>query len=78
MVRPALGHVLVLCLVPAALAAGCGSRVDLKQALKITDISGGWYDAGIVNGKNKLVPSVTFRIEKPADVTVRPLWNVSA
>lgn len=71
--KPALGHVLVLCLVPAALATGCGSRVDLKQALKVTDISGGWYDAGIVNGKNKLVPSVTFRIEKPADVTVRPL-----
>ena len=39
----------------------------------MTDVSGGWYDFGIVDGKNKLVPSLTFRIRKPADVRLRSL-----
>jgi hypothetical protein len=53
------GRGLVLsCVLPLALsaAASCGQTVDLKQALKIADVSAGWYDAGIVDGKNKLVP----------------------
>ena len=31
--------------------------MNLKEALAVIDFRGGWYDAGIVNGKNKLVPS---------------------
>jgi len=57
----------VLLLVLAA-AASCTQSVDFKQTLQITDVSAGWYDFGIVDGKNKLVPSLTFRIRKPADV----------
>jgi hypothetical protein len=53
-----------------ALAAACTPHVDLKQALEITDTSGGWYDAGIVEGKNKIVPMVTFRLRKKADVDI--------
>ena len=35
-----------------ALAAnGCGPRVDLKQSLQVTDVSSGWFDAGIQAGK---------------------------
>lgn len=51
-------------LVLGGLTAGCGRQLDLKEALAVTDLSGGWYDAGIVNGKNKLLPSATFRLEK--------------
>ena len=52
-----------------ALAAnGCGPRVDLKQSLQVTDVSSGWFDAGIQAGKNKQVPSVTFKLKKNADV----------
>ena len=32
------------------LAAGCASRVDLKQSVQVTDVSTGWFDAGIVDG----------------------------
>lgn len=72
--KPAYRRALILYLLPAALVvAGCGRSVDLKQTLHVSDISGGWFDAGVVAGKNKLVPSVTFRINKPADITVRPL-----
>ena len=54
-------------------AASCGEPVDFKKHLQVTDVSGGWFDFGIVDGKNKLVPSVTFKIRKPADVSIRSL-----
>ena len=55
-------------------AAGCGQTVDFKQALQVTEIGGGWYDAGIVEGKNKLVPSLSLRIRKAPDV---PLGSIA-
>ena len=57
----------------ALLSSACMSAVDLKQTLQVTDTSGGWYDAGIVGGKNKLVPSVTFRVRKTRDASLRGL-----
>ena len=57
----------------ALAAASCGPTIDYKQALQVTDLSGGWYDAGIVDGKNKLVPSLSFRLHKPADVNIRSI-----
>ena len=54
----------------AALASACGKPVDLKQALQVTDVSSGWFDAGIQAGKNKLVPSVTFTLKKNAEATL--------
>lgn len=53
--------------------AACGRPVDLKQTLRISDLSGGWHDAGITEGRNKLVPSVTFRIHKSTDANLTPL-----
>ena len=61
---------LVALAVLAALASACGPPVDLKQALQVTDVSSGWFDAGIQAGKNKLVPSVTFKLKKNADVNL--------
>lgn len=63
------------CVLPLALvaAASCGKTIDLKQTLQVTDLNGGWYDAGIVDGKNKLVPTISFRLHKPADVKLRSL-----
>jgi hypothetical protein len=58
-------------LLAGALSCGaCGKPVDLKQAVQVTDVSSGWFDAGVQNGKNKLVPSVTFKLRKNADVTL--------
>jgi hypothetical protein len=57
------------CCLAMALAAGsCSKPVDLKQALELTDMSGGWFDAGVVNGRNKIVPSATFRLRKKSPV----------
>jgi hypothetical protein len=55
------------------LLAGCSKPVDLKQVLQVTDMSGGYHDAGIVEGRNKIVPSVTFRIKKSTEDGLRPL-----
>ena len=48
----------------AIAAPGCGSaETDLTQRLEMTDVTTGWYDAGIVEGnKNKLVPTVSFKL----------------
>src|SRR4029453_5613965 len=55
------------------LLAGCSKPVDLKQGLQVTDMSGGYHDAGFVDGRNKIVPSITFRIKKSTDDSLRPL-----
>ena len=52
----------------AMLSAGCGGPpVDLTKGLEIVDASTGWYDAGPVNGQNKLVPSITFELKNISD-----------
>lgn len=52
-------------------ASACGPQVDFKQALQVTELSGGWYDFGIVDGKNKLVPLLRCRIKKQPGVALR-------
>ena len=47
-----------------AVAASCNRSVDIKDEIEVVDTSSGWYDAGIVEGKNKIVPSVTFRLKR--------------
>jgi len=52
----------------ATVAQGaCGPTVDLTKGLKINIVETGWYDAGIVNGLNKLVPSVTVTLTNVSD-----------
>jgi hypothetical protein len=59
----------VACLLAAALmTSSCGETVDLRQVLEMTEISGGWFDAGIVGGRNKIVPNVSFRLKKRGSV----------
>lgn len=63
----ARGSVWACLLAAVLLAVSCSRSVDVKQALEVADATSGWYDAGIVNGKNKIVPSVTFRLKKKPD-----------
>src|SRR5262245_31059159 len=57
--------------VPAVLlvlaGTACGPTVDLTKGLKITVVDSGWYDAGIVNGQNKLVPMLSFTLTNLSD-----------
>jgi hypothetical protein len=53
---------LFLAMAVAAAFSGCRAR-EVEKDLRITDVSTGWFDAGIVDGQNKLVPTVAFKIE---------------
>jgi hypothetical protein len=47
----------------AALASACsGPNIDVGKVIKVTHVTTGWFDAGIVDGKNKLVPSASFSV----------------
>jgi hypothetical protein len=61
---------LLLTVLLALAGSGCTKPIDLKQALQITDATSGWFDAGVVDGKNKLVPAVTFRLRKTGDADI--------
>jgi hypothetical protein len=53
---------LTACLVLALVAAGCRSR-EVEKDLAITGVHTGWYDLGIVDGQNKLVPSISLKLK---------------
>ena len=48
-------------------STACGPTVDLRKGLQILDVSTGWYDAGLVDGQNKLVPVVSFKLKNVSD-----------
>ena len=58
---------LLIVLSGVLLCAGCGPTIDLAQGLKVDIVTTGWYDMGIVNGQNKLVPMVTFRLKNVSE-----------
>ena len=55
-----------------------GPPVDLKQALQIDIVATGWYDAGIVDGKNKLVPTVSFTVKNLSDQNLGSLQMMAS
>ncbi|HZM59380.1 MAG TPA: hypothetical protein VFB85_06270 [Vicinamibacterales bacterium] len=61
-----------VCLLAAVLVAGCRSR-EVEKDLRITEVHTGWYDVGIVDGKNKLVPSIALRLK---NVSSEPISRV--
>jgi hypothetical protein len=62
------------CLAMLLLAASaCAPPVDLTTNLQVLDVSTGWFDAGIVNGQNKLVPTITFKLKNLSDQTLSVL-----
>ncbi len=42
---------------------GCTRTREVEKDLKLTDVSTGWYDTGVVNGQNKIVPSITLQLQ---------------
>jgi len=54
----------------AVSASACGPNVDLTKGLQVTVVTSGWYDVGIVNGQNKLVPAVSFTLKNISDRTL--------
>lgn len=59
-----------VCLVVALLSVGCAPEVDLAASLQIQNVSTGWFDAGLVNGQNKLVPAISFTLKNTSRQTL--------
>src|SRR5579872_5291857 len=57
----------------SVLAAACGPMVDLSKGLEVQEVSTAWFDAGIVDGQNKLVPTITFKLKNRSDQTLSHL-----
>ena len=68
--RPLLGFLLI----PALTLAGCSAaNIDIATSIKVVQVTTGWFDAGIVNGKNKLVPSATSSVSNASAETLSGL-----
>ena len=73
-----LGGAVGLALV-AALGGACGAslireQIDIVSVLEVADVTTGWLDVGIDQlGRNKLVPTISFRLENISDEQTRAL-----
>jgi hypothetical protein len=56
---------------------GCGPGIDLSSGVRVDTVSTGWFDAGVVDGKKKLVPAVSFRLKNASDQKL-PMLQVNA
>jgi len=64
----------VLCAVAVFGLQGCAAAdVDVAASVKAGNITTGWFDAGIVGGKNKLVPSASFTLTNSSTVKLSGL-----
>jgi hypothetical protein len=54
----------------AIFTAACAPSIDPITLLEPVDVVTGWYDEGIVDGKNKLVPSVTLKFRNKSSAPV--------
>ena len=74
MVRACAPHALAAVLLGLAIAtssSGCSRQVDPTTVLEPVDVVTGWYDAGIEDGKNKLVPSISLKLRNKSQQSTR-------
>ena len=60
-------------LVVGATACGGGSSGPITELVEPVDVRTGWFDAGVENGMNKLLPTVTLTLK---NVSSEPVANV--
>ena len=67
-----------------AAATSCSPNVNLAEALNTSDVFTGWYDNGVKDGLNHLVPSISFRLHNKGTQPVNQVqltvsfWQVGA
>ena len=55
------------------IAGGCGP-LDVQASLDVTEITTGWLDVGLDDlGRNKIVPTISFRLDNVSDARMRTL-----
>lgn len=72
MLRPR--QVLPAAALAAVLAGSACAPLDVRAALRVTDVTTGWLDVGFDDlGRNKLVPTISFQIENVSEQRLRTL-----
>jgi hypothetical protein len=61
---------LALVTVLLATLAGCAAQVKPIEVLEPVEVTTGWFDAGIENGKNKIVPSVQLKLRNKSQAPI--------
>ncbi len=51
-------------------ATGCSEPVDIAKAVQVDVATSGWRVAGVVDGKNKIVPSVSLTLKNVSGQTL--------
>ena len=62
--------VALACLVSLSACRSSAAPRDIGQLLTVTDVKTGWYDAGVENGMNKLVPTIMLTLKNVGHETV--------
>jgi len=62
-----------LLLLSIAFTSACGPSVDLTKGVQVEVLSTGWLDAGVVDGKNKVVPALSFKLKNVSDQPLKTL-----
>jgi hypothetical protein len=62
-----------LAVVIAAAGCGGGSSEPINKLVEPVEVKTGWFDAGVENGMNKLVPTVTLTLK---NISSGPVANV--
>ena len=47
--------------------AACGPKVDLAKGVAVESVATGWANGGMVAGKNKVVPTLSFKLKNVSD-----------
>ena len=66
-------RLLLLLACTAATACGGGGSQPISKLVEPVDVRTGWFDAGVENGMNKLLPTVTLTLKNVSD---EPIANV--
>lgn len=72
-IRRALARLACAAVLAGLADCGSGSSQDVTKVLQVNDVRTGWFDAGIENGLNKLVPSITLTLK---NISHEPVSNV--
>lgn len=63
----------LLLILTIAMTAACAEPVDVTKAVQVNVVTGGWVTAGVADGKNKIVPSVTLTLKNASTQTLNAL-----
>jgi hypothetical protein len=63
----------IVLMVAMVITVACSKPVDIEKAVQVDVATSGWRVAGVVDGKNKIVPSVSLTLKNVSSQTLTAL-----